>query len=131
VPDAGKWVLKGYQADIDFDNRWTGQLYEEKGRGFLALRGQSTYIGDGVKARVIGTIGSADALKAAIKTNDWNQVHIIARGNLLMHIVNGQLMSVVVDDDTKGRAMSGLLGFQIHTGPPMKVEFRNIYLKQL
>jgi hypothetical protein len=131
VPDAGKWVLKGYQADIDFDNRWTGQLYEEKGRQFLALRGQSTYIGDGVKPRVIGTIGSADALKAAIKVNDWNQVHIIARGNLLMHIVNGQLMSVVVDDDTKGRAMSGLLGFQIHVGPPMKVEFRNIYLKQL
>ena len=131
VPDAGKWVLKGYQADIDFDNRWTGQLYEEKGRGFLALRGQSNYIGDGVKPRVIGTIGSADALKAAIKVNDWNQVHIIARGNLLMHIVNGQLMSVVVDDDTKGRAMSGLLGFQIHVGPPMKVEFRNIYLKQL
>jgi len=131
VPDAGKWVLKGYQADIDFDNRWTGQLYEEKGRQFLALRGQSTYIGDGVKSRVIGTIGSADALKAAIKVNDWNQVHIIARGNLLMHIINGQLMSVVVDDDTKGRAMSGLLGFQIHVGPPMKVEFRNIYLKQL
>jgi hypothetical protein len=131
VPDAGKWVLKGYQADIDFDNRWTGQLYEEKGRGFLALRGQSNYIGDGVKPRVIGAIGSADALKALIKVNDWNQVHIIARGNLLMHIVNGQLMSVVVDDDTKGRAMSGLLGFQIHVGPPMKVEFRNIYLKQL
>ena len=131
APEVGKWVLKGYQADIDFDNRWTGQLYEEKGRQFLALRGQSTYIGDGVKSRVIGTIGSADALKAAIKVNDWNQVHIIARGNLLMHIINGQLMSVVVDDDTKGRAMSGLLGFQIHVGPPMKVEFRNIYLKQL
>jgi hypothetical protein len=131
VPDAGKWVLKGYQADIDFDNRWTGQLYEEKGRGFLALRGQSTYIGDGVKSRVTGAISTADALKAFIKVNDWNQVHIIARGNLLMHIVNGQLMSVVVDDDTKARAMSGLLGFQIHTGPPMKVEFRNIWLKTL
>lgn len=131
VPDAGKWVMKGYQADIDFDNRWTGQLYEEKGRGFLALRGQSTYIGDGVKPRVTGAISTADALKAFIKSNDWNQVHIIARGNMLIHIVNGQVMSVVVDDDTKGRAMSGLLGFQIHTGPPMKVEFRNIWLKQL
>jgi Domain of Unknown Function (DUF1080) len=48
-----------------------------------------------------------------------------------MHIVNGQLMSVVVDDDAKARAMSGLLGFQIHTGPPMKVEFRNIWLKTI
>ena len=36
----GKWVLKGYQADIDIDNQFTGQIYEERGRGFLALRGR-------------------------------------------------------------------------------------------
>jgi hypothetical protein len=131
APEIGKWVLKGYQADIDFNNQWTGQLYEERGRGFLALRGQSTYIGEGVKSRVIGTIGDGDALKALIKSNEWNQVHIIARGNTLIHIVNGQVMSVVVDDDTKARAMSGLLGFQLHMGDPMKVEFRNIWLKTI
>ena len=132
LPDVGKWVLKGYQADIDFDNRWTGQLYEERGRGFLALRGQATYIGDGAKgARIIGSLESGDALKALIKVNDWNQVHIIARGNTLVHIVNGHVMSMVVDDDTKGRAASGLLGFQLHMGPPMKIEFRNIWLKNL
>ena len=82
-------------------------------------------------ARVIGALESRDALKALIKKNDWNQVHIIARGNTLIHIVNGHVISVVVDDDPKGRAMSGLLGFQIHVGPPMKVEFRNIWLKTL
>jgi Domain of Unknown Function (DUF1080) len=132
VPDQGKWVLKGYQADIDFDNRWTGQIYEERGRGFLALRGQATYITDGAKtSRVIGSLESADALKALIKPNDWNQVHIIARGNTLVQIVNGHMMSMLVDDDTKNRAVSGLLGFQIHTGNPMKVEFRNIWLKNL
>jgi 3-keto-disaccharide hydrolase len=131
APEIGKWVLKGYQADIDFNNQWTGQLYEERGRGFLALRGQSTYIGDGVKSRVIGTIGDGEALKALIKSNEWNQVHIIARDNTLIHIVNGQVMSVVVDDDTKARAMSGLLGFQLHMGDPMKVEFRNIWLKTI
>lgn len=131
LPDVGKWVLKGYQADIDFDNQWTGQLYEERGRGFLALRGQSTYIGDGQKSRIIGSLENGDALKALIKSNDWNQVHIIARGNVLVHIVNGHVMSMVVDDDTKARAASGLLGFQMHTGPPMKVELRNIYLKTL
>jgi hypothetical protein len=130
MPSVGKWVLKGYQADIDFDNRWTGQLYEERGRGFLALRGQATYIGgDGVKPRVIGNLESGDALKALIKVNDWNQVHVIARGNTLVHIVNGHVMAVVVDDDPKGRAESGLIGFQLHMGQPMKAEFRNIWLK--
>jgi hypothetical protein len=131
APEVGKWVLKGYQADIDFANQWTGQLYEERGRQFLALRGQATQVIEGKKARVIGTLESGDALKALIKSNDWNQVHIIARGNTLIHIVNGHVMAVVVDDDAKGRAMSGLLGFQIHVGPPMKVEYKNIVMKTL
>jgi hypothetical protein len=131
LPDQGKFVLKGYQADIDFANQWTGQLYEERGRGFLALRGQAAQVLEGKKSRVIGALESGDALKALIKSNDWNQVHIIARGNTLVHVVNGHVMSVTVDDDPKGRAASGLLGFQIHTGPAMKVEYRNILLKTL
>ncbi len=130
VPDQGKWVLKGYQADLDFENRWTGQLYEERGRMFLALRGQATQVIEGQKARVIGSLESADALKALVKNGDWNQFHIIARGGTLVHILNGHVTALVVDDDAKGRALGGLIGFQIHTGPPMKVEYRNIYLKQ-
>jgi hypothetical protein len=129
LPEAGKWVLKGYQADIDAQNRYTGQLYEERGRGFLAMRGQSTYIEEGKKARVIANLMNSEELKASIKIDDWNQLHIIARGNVLIHILNGQLMSVAIDDDSKNRAMAGLLGFQLHAGPPMKVEFRNIWLK--
>ena len=38
LPEVGKWVLKGYQADIDFQNTFTGQLYEERGRGFRHAR---------------------------------------------------------------------------------------------
>jgi hypothetical protein len=130
LADAGKWVMKGYQADIDFENRWTGQLYEERGRGFLALRGQATRVETGKKPRVVADIQTADELKNAIKVNDWNQLHIIARGNTLVHSLNGHLMSLVVDEDSGGRAASGLIGFQIHVGPPMKVEFRNILLKK-
>jgi hypothetical protein len=100
LPEKGKWVLKGYQADLDFDNRWTGQLYEEQGRGFLALRGQATQLVEG-------------------------------RGSTLIHLLNGHVMALVVDDDAKARALGGLIGFQMHTGPPMKVEYRNIYLKTL
>jgi Domain of Unknown Function (DUF1080) len=130
LPDVGKWVLKGYQADIDFQNTYTGQLYEERGRGFLAMRGQMTLLQPGKKGK-IADLRSGDELKGFIKVNDWNQFHIIARGNVLTHILNGHLMAEAVDDDAAGRAMSGLIGFQMHVGPPMKVEFRNIRLKNL
>jgi len=128
--EVGKWVMKGYQADIDFQNTYTGQLYEERGRGFLALRGQITRLQQGNK-RVVGNLQSGDELKSLIKANDWNQFHIIARGNTLTHILNGRLMAVAIDDDAANRAMGGLIGFQMHMGPPMKVEFRNIWLKNL
>ena len=131
LPDVGKWVMKGYQADIDFQNTYTGQLYEERARGFLALRGQVTRIQPGQKPKVIANLRSGDELKALIKVNDWNQYHIIARGNLLIHILNGELMSEAIDDDLPNRALGGLIGLQMHVGPPMKVEFRNIWLKNL
>jgi len=125
------WVLKGYQADIDFANQYTGQIYEERGRGFLAMRGQAVYVPDGGRPRVIGNLQNGDDLKSVIKVNDWNQVHLIARGNTIVQVLNGSVTSMVVDDDTKNRAMGGLIGFQMHVGPPMKVEFRNVWLKKL
>ena len=131
-PDIGKWVMKGYQADIDFANQFTGQIYEERGRGFLAMRGQAVYVPDGGRPKVIGNLQkSPDELKAIIKVNDWNQVHLIARGNTIIQILNGAVTSIVVDDDSTNRALGGLLGFQLHVGPPMKAEFRNIWLKRL
>jgi hypothetical protein len=95
------------------------------------MRGQMTQISPGNKKRIIANLRSSDDLKAAIKNGDWNQLHIIARGHRLTHILNGHLMSEVIDDDPAGRAMGGLIGFQMHTGPPMKVEYRNIWLKNL
>ena len=131
VPDAGKWVLRGYQSDMDFVNRYTGAVYEERGRGLLALRGQTSYIAPGQKPRIIARIGDGQALSGYLKINDWNRVHIIARGNTIVQIYNGQVMTTLIDDDKKKRAMEGLLGLQLHRGDPMVVEFRNIYLKQL
>ena len=127
----GKWVLKGYQADIDFSNQFTGQIYEERGRAFLAMRGQYSYVTPDGTPQGLGALQTgANDLKGIFNINGWNQVHLIARGNVLTEIVNGSVTSVLIDDDPKGRAMKGLLGFQVHTGQPMKVEFRNIWLKQ-
>ena len=125
-----RYALKGYQADIDGQQRYTGQNYEEKGRTFLAMRGDISRVDADGKARVVGSVGSKDELARKVKNGDWNEVHIIARGNVLTHLVNGQVMSVVVDDDAVRRKFDGLLGVQVHVGPPMKIEFRNIRLKR-
>ena len=125
------WRLGGYQMDMDFGNQFSGQLYEEAGRGFLAERGTITYIDKDGKKGQIGVLENADALKALIKPGEWNQFHLIARGNTLIHIVNGHVMAVCIDDDVKGRSLGGLIGFQIHAGPPMKLEIRNLAIKML
>jgi hypothetical protein len=132
-PVTGKWAMKGYQADIDFANMFTGQIYEERGRGFLAMRGQMTYVPpDGSAPKILGALQVGDDdLKGIIKVNDWNQAVLMARGNRIVQVLNGHVTSMLIDDDAKGRAMSGLIGFQMHVGQPMKVEFRNIWLKKL
>lgn len=140
-------ALKGYQADIDGENRYTGQNYEERGRTTLAYRGQITTINGAddptkpvkdyvaknawTKIDVTGSLGNRDSLGMKIKGNDWNQIHLIVKGNRLQHFVNGMLMSDVTDNDPANRKMAGLLGVQVHVGPPMKVEYRKIRLKQL
>lgn len=135
LPDAtnAPWAMQGYQADIDGANKYTGQNYEERGRMFLAPRGLVVRM-EGDKQRMgIGSVGSrnGEELLSAIKTNDWNNYHIVARGNVLIHILNNRVMSVVIDEDTKNRRLDGLLGVQVHTGPPMKIEYRNFRLKNL
>ena len=125
VPDpvtpSNRFAMRGYQADIDGQNVYTGQNYEEKGRLFLAARGQMTRVVGGRKPIVLATVGDPKDLAAAI-TKDWNAYHLIIKGNVLTHILNGRVMAVVIDDEPVGRKMEGLIGVQVHVGPPMKVE---------
>jgi hypothetical protein len=132
VPDpvttSNKFAMKGYQFDLDGRKRYPGNNYEEKGRLFLAVRGQVTRVVGGRPPIILSTIGTADEL-AQVATDDWNAVHIIARANTLTHTLNGRLMSVVIDDDAPNRPADGLIGVQVHVGPPMKVEYRQIRLR--
>ena len=127
----GPWAMRGYQADIDGRNQYTGQNYEEKGRTFLALRGQVTRQVNDQLPQIIGSLGSTNELLAVIKNEDWNEYHLIVTGNTMTHILNGRVMSVVIDEDTQNRKFDGLLGVQVHVGPPMKIEYRNFRLKRL
>ncbi len=135
--------LRGYQADMDGAHRYTGQNYDEHGRTTLAYRGQQVVVPasgvalkDGIvnniwtARQVTGSLGDPDSLKAVVKNEDWNDYRLVAKGNRLQHYINGALMSDVTDNDTVNRKMKGWLGLQVHVGPPMKIEFRNILLKQ-
>jgi hypothetical protein len=143
------YALKGYQADIDGANRYTGQNYEERGRTTLAYRGQITTINpqsgnwtpEEVRAKVknnawsdlkvTGSLGSSDSLKTQIKNQDWNSFHLIIKGNRLQHYINDILMSDVTDNDVINGKSKGIIGVQVHVGPPMKVQYRNLRLKKL
>jgi hypothetical protein len=133
VASVGQWSMRGYQADLDGANRYTGQIYEERARGFIALRGSFVRFNAAAAggSTLIGSFGADTALKALIKPDDWNSLHIIARGNTIIQMVNGRVMSAVVDEDERGRAMEGLLGLQLHTGAPMKIEFKNLWYRKL
>lgn len=128
--DGLPWALKGYQLDIDGKGRWTGQNYEERGRTFLALRGEVNRIIEDKTPEIIGSPGSGDELLEEIDRGEWNAVRLIARGNLLTHMINGRVMCIVVDDDEANRSMEGWIGVQVHVGPPMTIEYRNISIKQ-
>lgn len=129
-------ALQGYQADIDGGTRYTdgrrhtGNIYEERGRQFLARRGDVAHGDAQGQITVIGAVGTYEGLVAAIDEEGWNVLHIIARGNTLIHILNGRVMAVFVDDDVDHRSHDGLIGVQVHQGPPMKIEYRSIRLKR-
>lgn len=125
------WAMRGYQADIDGKDEWSGQNYEERGRKFLAYRGQSVVLAEGKEPEIVRVLADRAELQKKVLKNDWNQVHIIARGSLLQHYTNGVLMSEVRDEDRGARMMKGLLGVQVHVGPPMKIEYRRMRVKRL
>lgn len=128
VTPGNKFAMRGYQFDLDGRKRYDGNNYEEKGRLFLAVRGQMTHVVGGRPPIVIASFADSNEL-ATVVAADWNAVHLIVRGNTATHILNGRLLSVTIDDDVPYRRSDGLIGMQVHTGPPMKVEYRNIRLK--
>jgi len=127
----GKWVVSGYQADMDAGNAYTGANYGERYRGMLANRGQKTVIGDNHQPKVTGQVGDSNELASVIKKEDWNEYHIIAQGNHIVQKINGRVMCDLTDEDTAMRRPSGIVALQLHAGPPMKVQFRSILLKRL
>jgi 3-keto-disaccharide hydrolase len=125
------WQVSGYQFDLDSDNRYTGQLYEGQGRGIVNPPGGMVELVAGKQNR-IGTVNPKPV--AAVKPHDglqgeWQQVQIIARGNTLVHVLNGQVISFTIDDDPASRAPQGILSLQLEGSG--QIWYRNVYVRHL
>ena len=122
--------IVGYQADIEAGDQWTGCLFEVGGgRQGVAMRGEKVLIdADGTKH--VTKVADPARLLKKVKKEDWNEYHIIAQGNKVTLKVNGSIMTQVFDNDKNKVEPGGMIAFQMHPGPPMVVQFRNIRIRQ-
>jgi hypothetical protein len=125
------FVVGGYQADFEAGDRYIGILYEERGRGILALRGQKVTIGEDGKKEVSGPTCDEKEMLASLQKEGWNEYLIIAKGNHLVQKINGFTTVDVTDNQTEKSRAEGVLALQLHAGPPMLVQFKEIQLKLL
>lgn len=129
--DKGNHVVHGYQADIATDDQYMGILYEEGGRAVLAQRGSKVEITAKGEKKVVGTTEDSATILKEIKKEDWNEYVIIAKGNHLIQKINGHTTVDVTDNQKEKSAASGILALQLHAGPPMKIQFKDIELMRL
>ena len=130
TPTGSPWQVSGYQFDMDSDNQYTGQLYEGQGRSIITAPGTIGMLLPGGCKILLGKV-AGDA-KAGIKPHrgldgEWQQIEIIVRGNTTIHIINGQVMSITVDDDPIARALQGILSLQLEGSG--QIWYQNVYLK--
>ena len=123
-PNPDTWKLTGYQFDLHPAKNYLGMLYEEGGRGIACTRGQKVKLKD--KPEVTGKLDVED-----VSLDQWNSYRVVARGNVLQHFVNGKPAAEIHDEHPEKRAMKGLIGLQLHAGPPMKAEFKDLRWRPL
>lgn len=126
------WRIGGYQADFESGDRFSGICYGEAFRGILSMRGDKTTLTLNEKGKLqkkAEKFGDAAEIGKAVKKGEWNKYRITAKGFHFTQYINGVKTTELIDNDEKTRRSEGLLAFQLHAGPPMKVYFRNVFLK--
>jgi hypothetical protein len=128
-----EWRIGGYQADFESGDKYSGICYGEKFRGILSLRGDKTTLTseNGKLKKDVENFGDTNEIGKAVKKEQWNEYKIIAKGYHFTHYINGVKTTELIDNDEKNRKDKGLLALQLHAGPPMKVQFKDIKVKHL
>jgi len=142
--DKNRWVVAGYQAEVEDTPGKAGFLYHESGRGWLVNVGDKVEIGEDSKPLVVGKLGNKDAIAKTYRKSDWNEYVIRCEGNKVQHWLNGIQTIELIDNDAQPtlskdgkpnpysyRCLEGILALQIHAGPPMWVDYRNVRIKEL
>jgi hypothetical protein len=125
------FVVHGYQADIDSTEKYLGDLYDEGRRGLLARGGDKVEISENGNNVIVGKTNDRKKIARAVRWGDWNDYRVTAMGNRFVQEING-LKTVDVIDNENGKARAeGVLALQLHAGPPMLVQFKEIKLKRL
>ena len=130
--DHDGWRIGGYQADLEAGDKYSGICYGEAFRGILSMRGEKTTLTLNDKGKLqkkIEKFGDTNEIGKAVKKGEWNKYRIVAKGFHFTQYINGVKTTELIDNDEKTRRADGLLAFQVHAGPPMKVYFKNIVLK--
>lgn len=120
---------RGYQVDNNTETPWLVRLYDEHGRETLAWRGEKSVF-DAKGQKVTTPIPDAQG-DAKFKLSEWHEYDLTCKGPNLTLKVNGRLVAEVVDNDPKQQDFAGILALQLHSGPPMTVQFKDIRLKKL
>jgi hypothetical protein len=128
--DSYRDPVVGTQADFDATGRWTGVIMEYLLRDVLAERGQRVVIDQAGAKRVAGSVGEPAELLQVVKPQAWNDYTVIADGGRVVLKINGVTMCELDDRDPR-RLVRGWLALQVHVGPPMCVQFKDLYLRSL
>ncbi len=126
-PDLGLDVVTGYQCDVVADNPdYNGMLYEEKGRRILAHTGEKVIVAPDGQPWIVGRMSVKE-----FPPDQWHDYRVLVRGNHHQHWIDGHQTADLIDLDENGRALEGVLAMQVHVGPAMKVQFKDIKIKHL
>lgn len=137
-----RWVVKGLQADFEDTmhegkDRFSGMFFEENRRMFMAQRGDVVFVRTNTEntkkpsIEKVASVGDPVELEKVIKRDDWNEYTVIAKDNVFIHIINGTVMSIGIDEDDANFRKSGILAWQLHSGDPLKIEMKNIRIRRL
>lgn len=137
-----QWVVKGLQADFEDQmhegkDKFSGMFFEENGRMFMGQRGEVVIVRSNQekpkapRIEKIATVGDATELETHIRRDDWNDYIVLAKGNTFMHIINGHVMSIGIDEDELNARQAGIIAWQLHAGPPLKIEMKDIRIREL
>lgn len=122
-----EWDIWGYQADLDSAGVYTGCLYQHD-RGLVAQRGERVKI-DAAGKRTVSALGDAGELLKAVRPGQWNEYRILAEGPHFTLWINGVCMCQVEDHQAHFASTRGIIALQMHQGPPMKVEFKDLRIR--